>query len=75
MEMLCCPEMIRKLGLRHQSNDFPTGLFVDEIDKQLAQSSGDDIWPGRINVSDSGLKETIRRVETLCEWLDSQRPY
>jgi len=66
--------MTRRQSGEHQLR-FPTGLFVDEIDKQMAQSSGGDGWPGRINVTDVGLKEAIRRVETFCEWLDSQRRY
>jgi len=47
---------------------FAAGHFVDEIEKQVFQASGHS-WPGRIEVTDSGLKETIRRVETLCEFL------
>lgn len=66
--------MTRRQSVEHQLR-FPTGLFVDEIDKQLAQSSDGGGWPGRINVTADGLKEAIRRVETFCEWLDSQRPY
>jgi hypothetical protein len=65
--------MTRRQSDEHQLR-FPTGLFVDEIDKQFAQSSGGDTWPGRINVTESGLAEAIRRVEAFCEWLDSQRP-
>ena len=65
--------MTRRQSGEHQLR-FPAGLFVDEIDKQIAQSSR-DAWPGRINVTDDGVKEAIRRVETFCEWLDSQRPY
>ncbi len=64
--------MTRRQSGEHQVR-FPTGLFVDEIDKQLAQAG--DSWPGRISVTDNGLKEAIRRVETFCEWLDSQRRY
>jgi hypothetical protein len=51
----------RELGL-------PVSRFVDEIEKQVFQVSG-ELWPGRIEVTDSGLKEAIRRVETLCEFL------
>jgi hypothetical protein len=46
----------------------PVSRFVDEIEKQVFQPSGHS-WPGRIEVTDSGLKEVIRRVETLCEFL------
>jgi hypothetical protein len=46
----------------------PVSRFVDEIEKQVFQASGHS-WPGRIEVTDSGLKEAIRRVETLCEFL------
>jgi hypothetical protein len=64
--------MTRRQSGEHQLR-FPTGLFVDEIDKRLAQRG--DTRPGRINVTNNGLKEAIRRVETFCEWLDSQRRY
>jgi hypothetical protein len=47
---------------------FAAGRFVDEIEKQVLLASGQS-WPGRIKVTEAGLKETIRRVETLCEFL------
>ena len=57
---------------RRLTNDrelgFPADRFVDEIEKQVFQASGRS-WPGRFEVSDSGLKEAIRRVESLCEFL------
>jgi hypothetical protein len=63
---------------RHQSGEhqrrFPQGVFVHEIDKQIAQSSGHD-WLGRIDVTREALREAIRRVETFCEFLDAQRPF
>lgn len=65
--------MTRRQSDEHQLR-FPTGLFVDEIDRQIAESAGGR-WPGRISVTDIGLNEAIRRVETFCEWLDSQRGY
>jgi len=63
--------MTRRQSAEHQLR-FPNGLFVDEIDKQIANSSSDP-WPGRIRVTDAGLKEAIRRVEIFCGFLDSQR--
>lgn len=53
---------------------FPEGLFVDDFDRHMARTSASS-WPGRIVVTEDGLKEAIRRVETFCEFLDSQRPY
>lgn len=61
---------------RRQSEEhalrFPAGLFVDEMEKQVFKSSG-HAWQGRIQVTDAGLAEAIRRVETFCEFLDAQR--
>lgn len=61
---------------RRQSDEhllrFPDGLFVEEIDRQMARSSS-DAWPGRIFVTETGLKEAIRRVETFCKFIDAQR--
>jgi hypothetical protein len=59
--------MTRRQGKDDQLR-FPADLFVDEIEKQVFHASGHS-WPGRIAVTDAGLKETIRRVETLCEFL------
>jgi len=59
--------MTRRLT-KDRELSFPVSRFVDEIEKQVFQASGHS-WPGRIEVTDSGLKETIRRVETLCEFL------
>jgi hypothetical protein len=53
---------------------FPLGLFVHEIDRQIAQSSG-HTWLSRIYVTQGNLTEAIRRVETFCEFLDAQRPF
>lgn len=64
--------MTRRQSAEHRLR-FPTGLFVDEIDRQIAQSSGASTWPGRIRVTGAGLNEAIRRVETFCEFLDLQR--
>jgi len=63
--------MTRRQSEQH-ARRFPGGLFVDEIEKQLFQES-DDLWPKRIEVTEAGLKEAIRRVETFCEFLDAQR--
>jgi hypothetical protein len=63
--------MTRRQSKPHQLK-FPEGLFVDEFDRHKARTSPGP-WPGRIVVTDDGLKEAIRRVETFCEFLDSQR--
>lgn len=65
--------MTRRQSGEHQRR-FSQGVFVHEIDRQIAQSSGHD-WLGRIDVTRDGLREAIRRVETFCEFLDSQRPF
>jgi hypothetical protein len=46
----------------------PVSCFVDEIEKQVFHASGHS-WAERIEVTDAVLKETIRRAETLCEFL------
>lgn len=62
---------------RYQSTDhyrrFPFGLFVHEIDRLMARESGGHPWPGRICVTRESLAESIRRVETFCEFLDANR--
>jgi hypothetical protein len=63
--------MTRRQSQEHERR-FPAGLFVNEVEKQVFQASGHS-WPGRIEVTDAGLKEAIRRVEIFCEYLDSQR--
>jgi len=63
--------MTRRQSKEHELR-FPAGLFVDEGDTQVFQASG-HFWPRRIEVTDAGLKEAIRRVETFCEFLDAQR--
>ncbi len=63
--------MTRRQSQEHALR-FPSGLFVDEIEKQLFQAS-DSSWPRRIEVTDAGLKEAIRRVEGFCEFLDAER--
>jgi hypothetical protein len=47
---------------------FPVSRFVDEIEKQVFQAWGYS-WAGPIEVTDAALKEAIRRVETLSEFL------
>jgi hypothetical protein len=64
--------MTRRQSKEHQRR-FPAGLFVDEMEKQVFTSSHS--WAGQIQVTEDNLKEAIRRVETFCEYLDSQRPY
>jgi hypothetical protein len=53
---------------------FPQGLFVHEIDKQIAREPNDG-WLGRIYVTAENLNEAILRVETFCEWLEANRPH
>jgi len=64
-------DMTRRQSKEH-ARRFPSGLFVNEMDKQLFQRPGES-WPLRIEVTDDGLREAIRRVETFCEFLDVQR--
>ena len=63
---------------RRQSDEhrtrFPHGLFVHEIDRQLATAAGDASM-GRIYVTRENLKEAIQRVERFCEFLEEHRPY
>ena len=63
--------MTRRQSKEHALR-FPDGLFVDDIDRDIARASPGD-WPGRIVVTDAGLAEAIRRVETFCEFVDAQR--
>jgi hypothetical protein len=63
--------MTRRQSKEHVRR-FPAGLFVNEMDRELFQRPGDS-WPLRIEVTDDGLKEAIRRVESFCEFLDAQR--
>jgi hypothetical protein len=64
--------MTRSQNKQHQSR-FPLGVFVHEIDRQIAASSGHE-WMGRIYISRDNLAEAIRRVETFGGFLDAQRP-
>ena len=66
--------MIRRQSEEHHTR-FPMGLFVDEGDKQVAESRGAFLWPGKISVTEEALREAIRRVETFCEFLDEQRRF
>jgi hypothetical protein len=66
-------------GLTRRQNEehrtrFPRGLFVHEIDRQLAAESADASL-GRIYVTKEKLREAIRRVERFCEYLEENRPY
>lgn len=61
--------MTKRQSAEH-SLRFPAGLFVDEADRQVFQSR--EPWERRIRVTEAGLQEAIRRVETFCEFLDSQ---
>jgi hypothetical protein len=63
--------MTRRQSKEHVRR-FHAGLFVDEMDKQLFQRPGES-WPLRIEVTDDGLREAIRRVESFCQFLDSKR--
>jgi hypothetical protein len=63
--------MTRRQSKEHALR-FPEGLFVDEMEKQVFKSSG-HVWQGTIQVTEAGLAEAIRRVETFCEFLDAQR--
>ncbi len=63
--------MARRQSKEH-ARRFPAGLFVDDFDKRF---HADNSWPGRIEVTDAGLREAIRRVESFCEFLDSRRVY
>ncbi len=65
--------MTRHQSCEHQRR-FPQGVFVHEIDRQVAKSSGHD-WLGRIDVTREGLGVAIRRVEAFCEFLDAQRTF
>lgn len=56
---------------KEQALRFPDGLFVDDIDRDMARASP-GTWPGRIVVTDAGLAEAIRRVETFCKFIDEQ---
>ncbi len=65
--------MTRSQSKDHQTR-FPLGVFVHEIDRQIAASSGHE-WLGRIQITQDNLAEAIRRIETFCEFLDAQRPW
>jgi len=67
------PFGMTRLQSKEHKRRFPQGMFIDEFDRQIAQSS--DNWPGRIDVTPEGLREAIRRVEVFCEFLDSRRPW
>jgi hypothetical protein len=47
---------------------FFASRFVDEIEGQVLQATG-QLWPGRTGVTEAVLKEAIRRVEILCDFL------
>jgi hypothetical protein len=63
--------MTRTQSKDHQDR-FPLGVFVHEVDRQIAASSGHE-GLGRIYISQDNLAEAIRRVERFCEFLDEQR--
>lgn len=65
--------MTRTQSKKHQ-NRFPLGLFVHEIDRQIAASSEHE-WLGRIYLTQDNLAEAISRVERFCEFLDDRRPW
>jgi hypothetical protein len=58
----------------HHRKRFPLGVFVHEVDRQIAASSGRE-WLGRIQITQGNLMEAIRRIESFCEFLDAQRPW
>lgn len=64
--------MTRSQSKDHQAR-FPLRVFVHEVDRQIAASSG-RAWLGRIQITQGNLAEAIRRIETFCQFLDSQRP-
>ena len=65
--------MTKSQSKKHQER-FPLGLFVHEIDRQIAASSEHE-WSGRIYITHDSLVEAIRRVERFCEFLDERRPW
>jgi hypothetical protein len=64
--------MTRSQSEKHQAR-FPLGVFMHEIDRQIAASSEVE-WLGRIYISRDNLAEALRRIETFCKFLDERRP-
>ncbi len=50
---------------------FPTGLFMSEFDRTAAKEDGYERPRVHLHVSSEALYETIRRVETFCEFVES----
>jgi hypothetical protein len=63
--------MTRRQSKEHALR-FPDGLFVEDTDRDMARASPSH-RPGRIVVTDAGLAEAIRRVESFCKFINEQR--
>lgn len=64
--------MSRSQSKGHRAR-FPLGVFVHEIDRQIAASSEHE-WLGRIQITQENLGQAIRRIETFCEFLNVHHP-